>query len=94
MTLNEIQATARAMGLNESDVKAYGSLNKKATWEAAIAHAQSLEAEAQAENQAAAAAAAYSSPSAAVVVPIAFTIAVGTTFLKGVAGTVELLTRR
>jgi plasmid maintenance system antidote protein VapI len=62
---------------------------------------EALDAEAAAENkaaeakrQAAKAAEAYNSPSAAVVVPIAFAAAVGTTFLKGVAGTVELLARR
>lgn len=94
MTLTEIQARARSLGLSESEVKVYGNLNKKVTWEAAVSHAEALAAEAEAENQAAAAAAAYNNPSAAVVVPVAFTIAVGTTFLKGVAGTVELLTRR
>jgi hypothetical protein len=94
MTLDQFQEQARALGLTEADVKAYGPLTRKATWQAAITEAQALAAEAEAENQAAAAAAAYNSPSAAVVVPIAFAAAVGTTFLKGVAGTVELLARR
>jgi hypothetical protein len=94
MTLDQFQEQARALGLTEADVKHYGPLTRKATWQAAITEAQALAAEAEAENQAAAAAAAYNSPSAAVVVPIAFAAAVGTTFLKGVAGTVELLARR
>lgn len=105
MTLNELKARATELGLADWQVNQQGPLTQKATWEKAILLKQNqiaetaqadaaLAAEAEAENQAAAAAAAYNSPSAAVVVPIAFAAAVGTTFLKGVAGTVELLARR
>lgn len=94
MTLNEIQATARSLGLTEAEVKSYGPLNKKATWEAAISHARTLAAEAENENQAAQAAQAYNSPSAAMVVPAAAFTAVGVTLLRGLAATADLIAKR
>jgi hypothetical protein len=94
MTLNEIQAAARTLGLTETEVKSYGPLNKKATWETAIDHARTLAAEAEAENQAAQAAQAYSSPSAAMVVPAAAFTAVGVTLIRSLAGTAELIAKK
>lgn len=94
MTLTEIQARARSLGLSESEVKAYGNLNKKVTWEAAVSHAETLAAEAEAENQAAEAARAYRSPSAALVVPAAAAAAVGITLIRGLAGTAALIAKK
>ena len=94
MTLDQFQEQARALGLTEADVKHYGPLTRKATWQAAITEAQALAAEAEAENQAAAAAQAYRSPSAAVVVPVAAAAAVGVTLIRSLAGTAELIAKK
>ncbi|MBD2483519.1 hypothetical protein [Planktothrix sp. FACHB-1365] len=51
MTLAELKAKATELGLTSDDVRAYGSLAKKATWEQAIAATEQIIAETDAKEQ-------------------------------------------
>lgn len=86
MTLTDLKAKAQELGLSPRDVREHGALNNKGTWETAIRQAEALTAEAQEENRQAKLEQIYKSPGAAVIVPVAFTAAVGHGLLRNVAG--------
>ena len=84
MTLKEIKNEAANLGITESEVKAHGSVNHKASWEKAIRYAKTLSAEAEEENRQARLAQIRKSPGAAVIYPVAGLAAYGQALVNGV----------